>query len=164
MTKTSKKVYRSSPSKQNRINGHSSFSSAAASALSLSPVAEDDEHDLHKAFYNTLDSRVSDSLYQNGAGPCDSRNVRRQPHEIEPEINTDDIRFHGHDEKTRRRKFDKWSNYKQSPPQQKSPNAKERRHIKQLSEGSSNYSQREHRRLKSAPAPPFVSNDYIEDC
>ena len=190
MKKATKKLFKKSSA---GINGHSSFSSAAASALSLSPVVEDeDEQELHRAFYDDVDGRVGDCLrgahnntaydddtYHSAAnvpdddtyankedvGPqrsYDHGTVRKHPHEVDSEVSARSLR--GYDDANRRRaqqqqrQLDKWSKQKHS-------SKSHTRHDSLESPGDhASHSREEHRRWKSAPAPPFPdSNSYDYD-
>ena len=149
---------------------------------------EDEQQELHRAFYEDVDGRVGDCLrgahdddyayadddhdaYANynddghNNRPYDHGTVRKHPHEVDSEVSAHSLR--GYDDVSRRRaqqqrQLDKWSKQKHSS---------KARHTRHDSLESPNehttHSREEHRRWKSAPAPPFTEdsnyNEYDND-
>lgn len=143
MKKATKKLFKSSPSRGGGINGHSLLSAPAATALSLSPVAEnDDEHAFHRSFYEgqILAGQAINDVFDDegdgdkndrvaGRGEAPRRRGRsrpRHPHEVDREVDAGDLRLgvRSNSESRRRRleqqqeQLDKWALYKEKQQQQ----------------------------------------------
>ena len=171
--KKAKKLFKSPTKSSGGVNGHSSFSPAAASALSLSPVAEqatdndaDNGNDFNKAFRgissSDVDRRVNDSLHKSqsarrSGGEYDVGNVRRHPHEVDREVDADALK--SYDDGRRRR-----AQQQREQSQRKQQQGRTKKHS---SSGDINgehdgETHSRHRRGKSTPAPPFAPDDYSE--
>ncbi|KAL3782204.1 hypothetical protein HJC23_001024 [Cyclotella cryptica] len=200
MKKATKKLFKSPPSRGAGINGHSLLSAPAASALSLSPVAEnDDEHDFHRNFYEGQISAglaINDVFHEEdkdggttttdnpvaGKGEAPRHRGRsrpRHPHEVDREVDADDLRLgvRSSSESRRRRRLeqqqeqlDKWAVYKERQQQIPPPPPRREKAMAQrpnsFNEAYKDYDrsrekelEKERRRNTSAPPLPFSHGD-----